>query len=129
MAVLLGARAIAIAVLEVDAEVLDRLADELGGRDAVAPLIQRWDDELPGRLAALEQAAAAASGEELRRIAHTLRGGTSIFGGTQVAGACTALELAAGDDLTPPHAQALVQAVERACADARAALLGWLDDA
>ena len=108
---------------------LDRLADELGGRDAVAPLIQRWDDELPGRLAALEQAAAAASGEELRRIAHTLRGGTSIFGGTQVAGACTALELAAGDDLTPPHAQALVQAVERACADARAALLGWLDDA
>ena len=74
---------------------LDQLAEELGGRDAVAPLIGRWDEELPGRVAALEQAAATADGERLRTVAHTLRGGTSSFGGTQVAGACTALELAA----------------------------------
>ncbi len=108
---------------------LDQLAGELGGPDAVAPLVRRWDAELPARLAALEQAAAAGDGAEVRRVAHTLRGATEIFGGSQVAGACTALELAAGDELTADHARALVQVVERACAEARTAMLGWLDAA
>ena len=108
---------------------LDQLAGELGGREAVAPIVRRWDDELPGRIAALEQAAATADRDELRRVAHTLRGATEIFGGAQVAGACTALELAAADDLTASHAAALVEVVERACAEARTAMLAWLDAA
>ena len=69
-----------------------------------------------------------ATRDELRRVAHTLRGATEIFGGAQVAGACAALELAAADDLTG-HAEALVEVVERACAEARAAMLAWLDAA
>ena len=108
---------------------LEQLAGELGGRDALEPLVRRWDTELPGRIGTLELAAREVDREELRRTAHTLRGATEIFGGTQVAGACSALEHAAAEDLTAEHATALVQVVSRACAQAREAMLAWLDTA
>ncbi len=79
--------------------------------------------------ATLDQRAGELDAAELRRVAHTLRGATAIFGGTQVVQACTALEQAASDELAADHAQALVQVVERACGEARAAMLAWLDAA
>ena len=100
------------------------------GASAVAPLVRRWDDELPGRVAALEQAAAAGDGAELRRVAHTLRGATEIFGGTQVAGACTALELAAAGELDRRATRRRSSRSSSGRArEARTAMLAWLDAA
>ena len=105
---------------------LDQLAEELGGRDALEPLIRIWEAELPERLAAMELAAGRGSAGELRSLGHTLRGATSMFGDTDVAGACAELEHATTGELGIPEANALVAAIAQAAAVTRATLHAWL---
>lgn len=90
----------------VDRAVLDRLADELGDREAVVEIVRGYLDLLPGRLEQLDVAPAADPDDpettrQQRLAAHTLKSGAMLLGAAALAHAAEQLEGGAGsaDDI------------------------------
>ena len=72
----------------IDTATLDRLADELGGRDVVQMLAATYLDELPGRTAALTEAAELGDLGGISRAAHTLKSSSRLLGGLGLGDLC-----------------------------------------
>ncbi|MGH3028437.1 MAG: response regulator, partial [Gaiellaceae bacterium] len=80
----------------VDAAVLDRLAESMGGDDAfVAELIQQFVADSPGLVSAARRGLETGDGEEVRRAAHTLKSNAATMGANELADRSRRLELAA----------------------------------
>jgi PAS domain S-box-containing protein len=80
----------------VDAAVLDRLAESMGGDDAfVAELIEQFVTDSPALVAAARKGLKAGDAEEVRRAAHTLKSNAATFGANELADRSRSLEMAA----------------------------------
>jgi HPt (histidine-containing phosphotransfer) domain-containing protein len=80
----------------VDASVLDRLAESMGGDDAfVAELIDQFVTDSPGLVAAARKGLEAGDADEVRRAAHTLKSNAATFGANELADCSSRLEAAA----------------------------------
>lgn len=74
---------------QIDEQVLARLKQTMGD---IRPVIRVFLDSLPKRLRQLEEKMDRADFEGVRSLAHTLKGSSSQFGGTHLAGLCLRLE-------------------------------------
>lgn len=74
--------------IDLDTEVLDRLADELGSGEIVRDLVRTFLGELDARTSAI------VSGDEsvARRAAHTLKSSARMLGASQLADRCAKIE-------------------------------------
>jgi GAF domain-containing protein/CheY-like chemotaxis protein/HPt (histidine-containing phosphotransfer) domain-containing protein len=80
----------------VDAAVLDRLAESMGGDDAfVAELIEQFVADSPALVAAARTGLETGDAEEVRRAAHTLKSNAATMGANELADRSRRLELAA----------------------------------
>ncbi|HET7928394.1 MAG TPA: GAF domain-containing protein [Actinomycetota bacterium] len=80
----------------VDASVLDRLAESMGGDDAfVAELIDQFVTDSPALVAAARRGLETGDAEEVRRAAHTLKSNAATFGANELADRSSRLETAA----------------------------------
>jgi GAF domain-containing protein/DNA-binding response OmpR family regulator/anti-sigma regulatory factor (Ser/Thr protein kinase) len=80
----------------VDAAVLDRLAESMGGDDAfVAELIEQFVSDSPALVDAARTGLANGDAEEVRRAAHTLKSNAATMGANELADRSRRLELAA----------------------------------
>jgi HPt (histidine-containing phosphotransfer) domain-containing protein len=80
----------------VDASVLDRLAESLGGGDAfVTELIEQFVTDSPALVAAVGRGLEAGDADEVRRAAHTLMSNAATFGANELADRSSRLEAAA----------------------------------
>ncbi|HET8525553.1 MAG TPA: GAF domain-containing protein, partial [Actinomycetota bacterium] len=80
----------------VDAAVLERLAESMGGDDAfVAELIDQFVTDSPALVAAARKGLEAGDAEEVRRAAHTLKSNAATFGANELADRSRSLETAA----------------------------------
>lgn len=70
---------------QIDAKVLEGLKKNMGD---IGPVIRVFLASLPGRLDAMKKAMADADHEEIRRVAHTLKGSSSQFGAVSMANLC-----------------------------------------
>jgi GAF domain-containing protein/DNA-binding response OmpR family regulator len=83
----------------VDAAVLERLAESMGGDDAfVAELIDQFVTDSPALVAAARKGLEAGDAEEVRRAAHTLKSNAATFGANELADRSRRLEMAARAD-------------------------------
>ena len=71
--------------VKIDTKVLDRLKKNMGD---INPVIKVFLGSLPDRLEMLKQAVEALDHEEVRRIAHTLKGSSSQFGAVYMSTLC-----------------------------------------
>ena len=90
---------------------------ETAGADFVGELVGTFAEEAPAMLAALREALAAGAADAFRRQAHSLKSNASTFGASALAEQARALELGG-----LPADAAPLQVLERACAEALAAL-------
>jgi CheY-like chemotaxis protein/HPt (histidine-containing phosphotransfer) domain-containing protein len=80
----------------VDASVLARLAESMGGDDAfVAELIEQFVTDSPALVKAARQGLEAGDADEVRRAAHTLKSNAATFGANELADRSSRLEAAA----------------------------------
>jgi GAF domain-containing protein/DNA-binding response OmpR family regulator len=80
----------------VDAAVLARLAESMGGDDAfVAELIDQFVTDSPALVAAARKGLEADDADEVRRAAHTLKSNAATFGANELADRSSRLEAAA----------------------------------
>ena len=80
----------------VDAAVLARLAESMGGDDAfVAELIDQFVTDSPALVAAAQKGLEAGDADEVRRAAHTLKSNAATFGANELADRSSRLEAAA----------------------------------
>ena len=80
----------------VDASVLDRLAESMGGDDAfVTELIEQFVTDSPALVAAARRGLEAGDADEVRRAAHTLKSNAATFGANELADRSSRLEAAA----------------------------------
>jgi GAF domain-containing protein/CheY-like chemotaxis protein/HPt (histidine-containing phosphotransfer) domain-containing protein len=109
----------------VDASVLDRLAESMGGDDAfVAELIDQFVTDSPALVAAARKGLEAGDADEVRRAAHTLKSNAATFGANELADRSSRLEAAAkGDQLEdgPARLEAIDEELGRVHAALRAA--------
>lgn len=71
--------------VQIDAKVLERLKQNMGD---LRPVIRVFLGSLPGRMEELKKAVAGSDHEEIRRIAHTLKGSSSQFGALYMSSLC-----------------------------------------
>jgi len=71
--------------VEIDAKVLERLKQNMGD---LRPVIRVFLGSLQGRMEDLKRAVAGSDHEEIRRIAHTLKGSSSQFGAIHMSSLC-----------------------------------------
>jgi CheY-like chemotaxis protein len=80
----------------VDASVLARLAESMGGDDAfVAELIEQFVTDSPALVAAARKGLETGDADEVRRAAHTLKSNAATFGANELADRSSRLEAAA----------------------------------
>jgi GAF domain-containing protein/CheY-like chemotaxis protein/HPt (histidine-containing phosphotransfer) domain-containing protein len=80
----------------VDASVLFRLAESMGGDDAfVTELIEQFVTDSPALVAAARRGLEAGDADEVRRAAHTLKSNAATFGANELADRSSRLEAAA----------------------------------
>jgi histidine phosphotransfer protein HptB len=89
------------------------------GAEFVAELVDTFLEEMPGMLAELRAALAAADAERFRRAAHSLKSNANTFGAHELAAMARQLELGG---LSGDAAGERVPALEGKCARAAAAL-------
>jgi PAS domain S-box-containing protein len=75
-----------------DPDALDRLAETIGGPDALAELTRTFLDDSERLLSELRQSVEAGRVEEVRRHAHTLKSTAASFGATELSDLCRRLE-------------------------------------
>jgi GAF domain-containing protein/DNA-binding response OmpR family regulator len=91
-----AARDAEVARPPVDASVLDRLAESMGGDDAfVTELIEQFVTDSPALVAAAWRGLEAGDADEVRRAAHTLKSNAATFGANELADRSSRLEAAA----------------------------------
>ena len=91
-----AARDTEVARPPVDASVLDRLAESMGGDDAfVTELIEQFVTDSPALVAAARRGLEAGDADEVRRAAHTLKSNAATFGANELADRSSRLEAAA----------------------------------
>jgi signal transduction histidine kinase/DNA-binding response OmpR family regulator len=94
-----AARESGVARPPVDASVLDRLAESMGGDDAfVNELIEQFVTDSPALVAAARRGLEAGDADEVRRAAHTLKSNAATFGANELADRSSRLEAAAKAD-------------------------------
>ncbi len=82
----------------VDASVLARLAESMGGDDAfVAELIEQFVTDSPALVKAARHGVEAGDADEVRRAAHTLKSNAATFGANELADRSSRLEATAKD--------------------------------
>jgi PAS domain S-box-containing protein len=109
------------AVPALDPDALDRLAETIGGPDALAELTRTFLDDSERLLSELRRSVEAGQVEEVRRHAHTLKSTAASFGATELSDLCRRLEaLAQAGSLD--GAGDLVQAIVARFAGVRTAL-------
>jgi HPt (histidine-containing phosphotransfer) domain-containing protein len=80
----------------VDASVLGRLAESMGGDDAfVAELIEQFVTDSPALVAAARKGLETGDADDVRRAAHTLKSNAATFGANELADRSSRLEAAA----------------------------------
>jgi HPt (histidine-containing phosphotransfer) domain-containing protein len=80
----------------VDASVLTRLSESMGGDDAfVAELIEQFVTDSPALVAAARKGIEAGDADEVRRAAHTLKSNAATFGANELSDRSSRLEAAA----------------------------------
>jgi GAF domain-containing protein/CheY-like chemotaxis protein/HPt (histidine-containing phosphotransfer) domain-containing protein len=91
-----AARDAGVARPPVDASVLHRLAESMGGDDAfVTELIEQFVTDSPALVAAARRGLEAGDADEVRRAAHTLKSNAATFGANELADRSSRLEAAA----------------------------------
>jgi two-component system, sensor histidine kinase and response regulator len=98
----------------IDSSALERIADMAGGdRAFVVEIIDEYLSDSTTLLAALREA----SGDDLRRAAHTLKSTSASVGAGRLSAVCARIEQAGAADA------ALLEEAERELADVRSALV------
>jgi two-component system sensor histidine kinase/response regulator len=107
----------------VDTSVLERLCGAVGDTAVVRAVVDRYLVELPGRLAAVRE---AANGAQLARAAHALASPSATIGARAVADVCRALEELgeSGRDDAAGRADGITR-LETVTTDAVYALQAW----
>jgi HPt (histidine-containing phosphotransfer) domain-containing protein len=107
----------------VDTTVLERLCAAVGDTAVVRAVVDRFLAELPGRVAAVRE---AANGAQLARAAHALASPSATIGARVVADVCRALETLgeSGRDDAAGRAHGITR-LEAVTADAVRALRAW----
>lgn len=77
-----------------------RLAEELD-RDSAMQLIDRWIEDTPQRLDEIDEVAGGENQKELQRLAHSLKGGSALFGLDTFHQLCYQLERMAEEEEIP----------------------------
>ncbi len=93
-----------------------QLADELSNESA-AELIENWLEDTPARLEELMMLAGGSDQVTLKRVAHSLKGSSSLFGLSRISHLCREMEQLADLNITPgqtPLATDLFDAFEAA---------------
>jgi two-component system sensor histidine kinase/response regulator len=104
-----------------DPATFGRLRDELAEGGALPRLVEIFETQTPERLRELREHIKAGEADDVKRLAHTMRGGAASLGAVAMADACLKLEeVAKSGDLE--GATALVDALEAAYGAARDAL-------
>jgi CheY-like chemotaxis protein len=75
-----------------DHDVLDQLCEDLGGTAALREVIRSFLDQTPSVLSALRDAAARADVPSIRRVAHMIKGTSSILGARELSEQCAEIE-------------------------------------
>ena len=75
-----------------DRDVLDQLREDLGGTAALREVIRSFLDQTPSVLSALRDAAARADVPSIRRVAHMIKGTSSILGARELSEQCAEIE-------------------------------------
>lgn len=91
---------------------IQQLAEELS-EEAAVQLIENWLKDTPERLEEISQLAGDADQSKLKRVAHSLKGSSSLFGLTSIKNLCRDMEQLAEKNITtgqPLLASALQQA-------------------
>jgi signal transduction histidine kinase/DNA-binding response OmpR family regulator len=101
----------------VDASVLTRLAESMGGDDAfVTELIEQFVTDSPSLVAAARKGLEAGDADEVRRAAHTLKSNAATFGANELADRSSRLEAAAKTgtlDDAPERIDAIAEELKR----------------
>jgi HPt (histidine-containing phosphotransfer) domain-containing protein len=101
----------------VDAFVLSRLAESMGGDDAfVTELIEQFMTDSPALVATARKGLEAGDADEVRRAAHTLKSNAATFGANELSDRCSRLEAAAKAgtlDDAPDRIDAIAEELER----------------
>jgi CheY-like chemotaxis protein/HPt (histidine-containing phosphotransfer) domain-containing protein len=101
----------------VDAAVLTRLAESMGGDDAfVTELIEQFVTDSPPLVAAARKGLEAGDAGEVRRAAHTLKSNAATFGANELSDRSSRLEAAAKAgtlDDAPEQIDAIAEELER----------------
>lgn len=87
-------------IQHVDEEALRELRIVMG--DDFAKLLQTFATDSAARIAAIQQAAAAADSEALRRAAHSFKGSSGNMGARQLSELCRQIEEYARDGFVDP---------------------------
>lgn len=105
-----------------DLPALDRLVDDLGAVGPVRSIVRTYLGELGTRCAAVRDGIATGDEQSVRRTAHTLRSTSATLGATALDASSRVLETGPF-----PPAGDVVEGFERAAAETRDSLEGWLD--
>jgi HPt (histidine-containing phosphotransfer) domain-containing protein len=114
------------AILEGPTEVLDclRRLETQGSPELVSEVIEIFLHDTTARLAALRIAVAEKDSDTVLRVAHTLKGSTSMIGANSMAVGCAALTTSARNG-SFDHCETLVAELEARFETIRRALAGW----
>ncbi|MBE2286284.1 MAG: response regulator [Prosthecobacter sp.] len=104
-------------------EAISQLIEELS-REDTAELVQNWLKDTPERIQELEKLAATDDQNSLRRVAHALKGSSSLFGLNQLHALCRELEQLA-EQGARTNQPALVEQIKQAFKIAAPALTAW----
>ena len=91
---------------------VNELSDELGG-DSTAELLGRWIEDTPTRIEELSMLAGGSDQQTLKRLAHSLKGSSALFGLTRVQQLARELEQLASIEL-PQGQTSLASELEEA---------------
>ena len=87
-------------------------------------LLATFEESLPQAISEISGALSRGDKEELRRVAHKLKGSSATLGASRLAGACLALERTRDEDSPPGEAE--LEGLRALAEEARGALRGRL---
>jgi HPt (histidine-containing phosphotransfer) domain-containing protein len=85
--------------VSLDRETIAQLADDLGDAGLVADAVTIFLEELPGRLVAIHRACGADAVDDVKSVAHSLKGSAAMLGAVRLSSLCAQMETAASESV------------------------------
>ena len=85
--------------VSLDRETIAQLAEDLGDSGLVAAALTIFLEELPERLVAIHRAFGAGAAEDVKSVAHSLKGSSAMLGALRLSSLCAQMETAASESV------------------------------